>query len=356
MKKRILIIGLAGYNLGDEAIAVASARFLSDSHDLIITSVRPGSIAQYGIKEVLLDRRSIRSWVRLVKEIRSADMVLIGGGSLIQDKLGIGIFRGVLSFFLQSLILCRVVGTRIATLPIGVDALETRLGRNTARLALKLLEEINVRDRLSAKIVEGITPAPPKTLLYADPAYMLQPAKIDDAEQRGADQVLLVSLVRENIEIEVLKSLHAEIRGYAASNNLQVRYISMDRRFSDEESLYRDILDIPATEIIKPDNLTEVFHAIEQSECIIAMRLHLLILALGRKPLIGISRTTKTRAFCTENMVPYVELGAVSDNIAELNSILIEDSWRSADRLIEHRLRRKINADLAARFFDDLRC
>lgn len=312
--KKALIIGLSGFNLGDEAIAVASYAALKKKyHTVSVTTVNPGSLEKYGIPEVLLSRKSIKSWIAICREIRAADTVYIGGGSLIQDKLGIGLVTGVLSFFLQMVILSKILSNNVKTLPIGADKLTTKTGMLYAKIATRMLGQINLRDEESKNNVSNWT-STTKINIYADPAYLL--AIQDYTPQK---KKILISLVFENIEFDTLKAVNDSIVQAFESRKDDLFYISMEKRENDELSLYRR-LGITESKILTPSNIQEATIAIRNSELLIAMRLHALILGHGHTTLLGISRTTKTSAFCKEGNVPYFDLDHIPNNLAKVIS------------------------------------
>ncbi|MDH4558235.1 hypothetical protein E8F11_24205 [Pseudomonas sp. BN417] len=309
--KRALIIGLSGYNLGDEAIAVATYLELRKKYQTVsATTVKSGTLGKYGIPEIVFNRRSIRSWFQICKEMASSDTVYIGGGSLIQDKLGIGLISGVLSFFLQSVIASKLLSKRVTTLPIGADQLNTKLGKAYAKTAIALLGKLNLRDQASENVIKSISPNK-STQVYADPAYLL-PSPTAIATQKK----VLISLVLENLDEEKLRQIHSGITEAFNQNQSDLFYIAMERRESDELSLYQS-LGIPADRIIIPSDINEAIMEIRNSRLLIAMRLHALILGHGHVPLIGISRTTKTAAFCMEGNVPILDIENIPENVSD---------------------------------------
>ncbi len=310
-RKKVLLIGLAGYNLGDEAIAVSAANSLRTKYEVVITTVKAGVIAKYQIPEVLVDRKSLRSWISLINAIRRSDVVIFGGGSLVQDKLGLSLFSGVLNFLLQYVILAKILGKHTRTLPIGVDRLQTRLGRMIGSLALNLLDEINVRDNTSKELVNfysGRTDA----RIYADPAFLLSPPQSELATlAKDTAGYMVISLVLENIDANTLRLIYNVIERTDSLKSYRKIYIAMDTRESDELHLYREILCIHPEQIVIPKDAFEAQKIISGGTLLIAMRLHALILGLGRTPSFCISRTTKTEAFCTTALVPFQDLNSL---------------------------------------------
>lgn len=342
--KKALIIGLSGYNLGDEAIAVAAYIELKKKYQSVsATTVNPGTLSKYRIPEIVFNRKSVKSWIQVCKEIASSDTVYIGGGSLIQDKLGIGLISGVLSFFLQSVIASKLLSKNVTTLPIGADELNTKLGKVYAKISIFLLNKLNLRDPASEKVIKSITPSKP-TRIYADPAYLLPSPSTNPNRKK-----ILISLVLENLDEEKLTKLHSGIHEAFNNNKDDLYYIAMERRDSDELSLYRR-LGIPEDRIITPPDVNQAIMEIRSSRLLIAMRLHALILGHGHVPLIGISRTTKTAAFCADGHVPILDIERVPENIgATLKEMEVQSNASFKDQQQASIQKTK----LARNFFND---
>lgn len=341
--KNALIIGLSGFNLGDEAIAVASYIELRKKFETVtITTVRPGTLEKYGIPEVVLSRRSLKSWISICKNIKAADTVYIGGGSLIQDKLGVGLVTGVLSFFLQMVLLTKLLAKNVKTLPIGADKLDSRLGRFYAHNATTLLKNINLRDNQSEINIKNLTNKA-KTQVYADPAYLLK------APQSPKKNRILISLVHENIDFSRLQLIHKALIESLDEQTHEIFYIAMEKRESDEISLYRE-LGISNDKVIIPSDIHQVIKEIRESKLLIAMRLHALILGHGHIPLLGISRTTKTTAFCQEGCVPYFDLDNIPHN---LTAVVRKMASLSMDNFDAQQKSASAKIELAKLFFND---
>lgn len=307
---KIIIIGLVGYNLGDEAIAVAVNTFLSKENTVSITTVSPGALAKYGIKEIYLNRRSLDSVLNLIRNIKNSDIVLIGGGSLVQDKLGVGLYSGVLAFFLQTVILAKLLGKTVITLPIGIDELDTRLGKLFAKCALIMIDELYVRDEQSKKLalryvnkILAVNVSADPAILLASQHQILMPAPELNATKQKR---VVISLVKENLETPGLVESTSLVCKALIATGCQVLLLAMDSRPDDEIELYQKILEkVPGVEIFLPKNIYDVIDCLSHSDALVAMRLHAMILGINLLPIIGISRTTKTNSFCLNFGIPF---------------------------------------------------
>ncbi|MCY1308633.1 hypothetical protein D9M70_586560 [compost metagenome] len=80
------------------------------------------------------------------------------------------------------------------------------------------------------------------------------------------------------------------------------------------------------------------------------MRLHALILGHGHVPLIGISRTTKTAAFCMEGNVPVLDIDNIPENVSD---ILIKMNELTNERFKDQQDASAKKNQLARNFFND---
>ena len=310
-KLRIGILGAVGSNLGDEAVAVASVGLLRRAGldaEFSITTAVPGAITRSypDLEEFLLRRSSPWGWVRLVRWIYSLDVLLVGGGSLIQDKLGISRLRGMIPFLSQVLAIAKFARKPILTLPVGVDRLETELGRTMAGPVLRKFDYLQVRDPGSAKNAKEYGGGAVDPVLVCDPAFSLE--ETSDVFAAGpttgmslASPYIAISLVRENLPLERLLAAIQALIQEVLSEGYQVLLVPMDKRQNDELSLFQELQrGLPEQQhsrctILTPDTpLQDVIRVLRGARFLVAMRLHAAILALGYTPVFMISRTTKT--------------------------------------------------------------
>ena len=303
---RILIVGLAGHNLGDDAIALCSAAALRQHH-VTVTTVQRGRLIQYGIDELLLNRKSLHSLRAIFQEMRRADLVLMGGGSLIQDKLGVSLLRGVLAFFLQMVVLARLSGARVATLPIGVDQLDTRLGRLFGRVSTRLLEGLAVRDVGSMLLVRKALGYKGPIRVAADPVALLPMIR------RPVDRhKVVLSLAKENLNHAKLVTSAETFCRRMISAGREVILLIMDARAGEEVDIYDVLVERlkPSVRIFQSDNVYQVQQLLAEAGCLVSCRLHPMIIGLPLLPVVGLSRTTKTDIFCSEHEIPFVDVNS----------------------------------------------
>lgn len=332
MNKRIAFFGSVGYNIGDEAIVVAAAEYLKKNHkniEIIISTLQKGVIeGRYNnLKEFVINRSSLKGWIRLVKFISSIDIVVIGGGTMIQDKLGISLFRGMIPYIFQITVLAKILKKPVITLPIGVDKLNTKLGRFLAKKVLNYFDKLCVRDEKSMLLANKYSNRNKSDIIIsADPAFLLgdivyseyynNTSLLDDNFKFG---YVGISLVNENIKHENYHdALMESILWILSNTSLGIIFVPMDRRDEEEKQVFKKIL--KEIEMIDKSYLSrvkildsnissiEITNVLKNAKLLIAMRLHAMILSVGYTPIIGISRTTKTETFLDEFQLPLFDV------------------------------------------------
>lgn len=347
------LYGAAGHNLGDDAIALAAAHEIASR--LPHAAIRVASVAgpaftrRYGLPSLALNRRSPIGMLRLVDSVRRADVVLLGGGTLVQDRLGLSRFRGILAYARQVAALAKAFGKPLGTLAIGVDELSTPRGREYARDLLALVDALVVRDERSLELARSYAGARPVDgVAAADPAYLLRhhPAAVAAASRpspHGAYAV--VSLANEGMEFgPLLPELTSAVRRLVERHGVdKVLLVAMDTRPGEELAVFRRWL-ASAPEVsrwaqaVTPRDAFEAHDLVSRARCVVAMRLHAMIFALGRAPLVGISRTTKTDSLLRSAGVRGLGFAEASSGarLAELVDEVMADS-RALAVQAEHR-------------------
>jgi polysaccharide pyruvyl transferase CsaB len=167
---------LSGYygcgNAGDEAVLAgikeAFARRAGDAARLIVLSQNPVATTQlHGLPAV--DRMNLSS-VRYL--LRGSDMLLSGGGSLLQDTTSM---RSLL-YYLWVERLAYSQGVPFMFYAQGIGPLRRHLSRTLVRMVANRAAYITVRDEPSAQLLATLGVRRPKVEVTADPAFALRPA------------------------------------------------------------------------------------------------------------------------------------------------------------------------------------
>ncbi|WP_138159515.1 polysaccharide pyruvyl transferase CsaB [Peptoniphilus catoniae] len=144
MTKRILVSGYYGYNnIGDEAILKGLVDGISSKTDaqLVILSKNPDwTTAKYKVKSVNRSKLST-----IIKEVKKADMVLLGGGSLLQDVTS----KKSIIYYLGILMLGILFKKKTFIYSQGIGPIRLKRNRYLTKKILSKVDFINVRDNQS---------------------------------------------------------------------------------------------------------------------------------------------------------------------------------------------------------------
>ncbi len=313
---KIFILGVAGYNIGDDAIAYVVARHLRIDNSVKVGVINNGRLSKYGIEEVLISRTSIRGVWAILRAIFWSDVVLIGGGTIIQDKLGISYIRGMIPFFLQVVIVAKALGKSVLSVPIGVDRLHTNLGKKLYMYIDKCVDIIFYRDSLSFDYSEKVLQRKlDVNNVYYDPAILLKSSELNVCNYA------VLSLVGESISIDILKILIDKFLNLCDRLEVEPKLLVMDSRPDEELRVYNFVK--ANVEVINTEDLFSTVDLIRNSKFVLSMRLHSLILGLGYTKLLCISRSEKNVYYSRLNNIKDISINDISNySIDNLVSII----------------------------------
>ncbi|WBW50462.1 polysaccharide pyruvyl transferase CsaB [Peptoniphilus equinus] len=144
MPKKILVSGYYGYNnIGDEGILkglVDGIRSVSDAEITVLSKNPDWTEEKYGVKAV--NRSNLKD---IFTAMRQTDLVLSGGGSLLQDVSS----KKSIIYYLGVLKLAQFLGKKTFIYSQGIGPINTTVNRAMAKSILKKVSYLNVRDRHS---------------------------------------------------------------------------------------------------------------------------------------------------------------------------------------------------------------
>ncbi|MBR6817858.1 MAG: polysaccharide pyruvyl transferase CsaB, partial [Acidaminococcaceae bacterium] len=168
---KIVISGYYGFNnAGDEALLtaiLASLRAIEPKADITVISGNPGNtIVKHQVKSLYRFAA-----VRLLRAIGEADLVISGGGSLLQDVTS----KRSLIYYLSIIAAAKWKGRKVMLFAQGIGPIRNRLMRLLTRLVVNKADAITVRDRDSAEELARMGVPAAKVEVTADPVLMLNP-------------------------------------------------------------------------------------------------------------------------------------------------------------------------------------
>ncbi|HHV61483.1 MAG TPA: polysaccharide pyruvyl transferase CsaB [Firmicutes bacterium] len=167
--KRFVISGYYGFtNTGDEAILAAiiqHIREIEPDADFLVISADPASTRKdHGVRAVA--RNDLPS---IVRELARADLLISGGGGLLQDATS----SRSIPYYLGIVLLAKVLGVKVFFYAQGVGPVRGLIGRCLVRFVGNIVDSITVRDEASCRLLRELGVKRPRVTVVADPVFGL---------------------------------------------------------------------------------------------------------------------------------------------------------------------------------------
>ena len=303
---KIVVSGYYGFNnAGDEAMLTAiveSLRKQIPGVDLAVISGNPTETkAKYNVESIYRF-----DGPQIIKALKDADLLLSGGGSLLQDVTS----KKSLFYYLTVLAAAKHFGTKVMLFAQGIGPIRSKFMRFLTKIVCRKADMITVRDEASKAELASMGIDTAQVQVTADAVLSLEKVSrfkgMDILTKAGADlgKPLIAVSVRkwEDNKLclqELGKALHVLGEEKQAQIVLLPLQNPIDIETCDDLSFY--IPDIPGSKIVllKGRYTTEEFMSIiSNCKLLIGMRLHALIFAaVMGVPSLAISYDPKVDAF-----------------------------------------------------------
>ncbi|WP_352418670.1 polysaccharide pyruvyl transferase CsaB [Proteiniborus sp.] len=336
MGKSVIISGYYGFdNSGDDAILKAIVKDLRETDSKIEISAfsnNPKSTeAVYGIKAY--KRLNI---FQVFKGISSSDMLISGGGSLLQDVTST---RSIL-YYLALINIAKMLNKAVVVYANGIGPINKKINRTLTKKVLNKVDLITLRDSNSKMTLEEIG-VRVKMLVTSDPVFTLEPSsrsqvdKIFEEEGIPLDKPLIGISVRKWKNSKNLVDVVAKAIQYIDSS-YDVRTVLIPMHYPEDLEISVEIAhksNSPNCYVIRNKyGVEDIMGIIKRLELIVAMRLHSLIYAATQAvPVIGLVYDPKV-----DGLLEMLDIDAKCDaekmELVELCS-LIEQVWKNKERI-----------------------
>ncbi|AOT71713.1 polysaccharide pyruvyl transferase CsaB [Geosporobacter ferrireducens] len=312
--KKVFIFGYYGFqNIGDEAILSAIVSTLKkEKEDIQISALSYN--AQYteklhGIHAV--SRNSLRGIIQAIKE---ADLVISGGGSLLQDITS----SRSLIYYLSIIYLAKKMGKKVMFYGNGFGPITKQWNRHLLQRVLRNVDRITLRDYDSMKTFEAIG-LNKSVEVTADATFVLEPEvqvrilHILEQEEIPMDKPLIGISVRPWKHADSIVKVLASVCDYIIERNMNVVFLPM--QFTKDIALSEEIcskMKNKAYVLQGEVSPKEMIGIIGKMDFLIGMRLHALIFAARMGvPMIGIEYDPKIKGFL--DVVKQTNIGKVEE-------------------------------------------
>lgn len=310
--KNVVISGYYGFNnLGDEAVLYFIVENLKKEIPGIKITVLSNSPEEtskiYGVNSVKRD-----NFRNLISAIKESDMLISGGGSLIQDATS---FASLL-YYLLVIYIAKKLGKKVFIFAQGYGPVNRNLSKKLAMYILNKVDFITLRDEDSKEDLLDLGISPSKIKVTADPVIGIEPSSIDQNIGKNI-------LIKKGVDFEK-PTIGLSIRSWRDEGRIIEEFSHLIELFGDSVNFvlipYHKPHDVEISDkVLKNVSLKNVFvieevldpikafSIIKNLDLMIGMRLHSLIMASALYiPCIGVSYDPKVDRFLKMIGNPYV--------------------------------------------------
>ena len=262
--KKAACSGYYGFdNFGDEAVLKVLVEGFSTKYDLTVLSANPSKTS------ALYDVKSIYSfnYSEVLNEIKNSDVLISGGGSLLQDTTS---FKSLL-YYLLLIYFAILYRKEVIIFAQGLGPLNSAFSKFLVRNALKHCTSITVRDISSKKLLDswGIN-----NTLVCDPVFSIPVKSFPKSENIGI-QLRACKNLPEAFLTELATVVNKEFAErtvilYSLQDSLD---LDICKKFAGKLNVKNVILKSGLT-------IDEVIKEISSLEYLIAMRFHAALIGL----------------------------------------------------------------------------
>lgn len=363
--KKIVVSGYFGFdNSGDDAILKAMVEdFKKLNREIKMTALsnNPEKTKEvYGIDAV--NRFSLPELYHALKE---SDLLLSGGGSLLQD---ITSTRSII-YYLSVIILAKILRKDVYVYANGIGPIDKKINRILTKWVLNKVSYVTLRDELSYKFVRDLGVVNKNILVTADPVFTLKAAEDERVEEILRDEGIAITnktlgfCIRDYKNDESIKEKFAKTIDYLIESGYDILLVPFhnprDNVYSREvaeKCKHREKVML----IEKSYSAGELMGIFKKLKLLLAMRLHSLVYAASvNLPMVGIIYDPKVEAMVKElgiSEAVNVEDFTPEELFEKVKKALLNlDERREVLSKNTEKMRNesKRNVEIALRFLDD---
>ncbi|MBR4152767.1 MAG: polysaccharide pyruvyl transferase CsaB [Selenomonadaceae bacterium] len=318
---KIVVSGYYGSkNGGDEAMLAAMLEVLREEiSDLQVTviSLNP----EYTRLRHKVDAVPMPDIFSIIKKIRAADLLISGGGSLLQNVTS----GRSLYYYLAIIFFALALGRKVMLYAQGIGPIRGALAHKLMNLIVNRVDLITVRDRGSLEELERLKITRPKIFCTADPVLAIKPVSLEVGKEilsrhsvKKSDGKFIGVAVRhwmgwERFQVELAAALDRIVEATGA------KIIFIPMKFPEDIRSAQSTAEIMKKNcvVLKEEFATrEILSLVGCMNLLIGVRLHALIFAgVMNVPMLGISYDPKIERFL--DSIGEKPLGNMSDVTAD---------------------------------------
>ncbi|HSE97771.1 MAG TPA: polysaccharide pyruvyl transferase CsaB, partial [Blastocatellia bacterium] len=338
--RKVLLAGYYGFgNAGDEAILsviVEDLGRLAGPIDIVVVSGDPEATTKsYNLRAV-----RFTDIARIIDEIETCDLVILGGGGLFQDYWGFDptnlLTRNYtnIAYYGTMAVLATILDKHLMLYSVGVGPLFSQPSREHTRLSFEQASRATVRDAESRALLAACGLDPSRVEVCADPAFRLEPASKQEARNilkaeglsMNGEPLIGVSLRSwsmgasiEHWTREVAKALD----WFVSRHNARLLFLPLQttgEHLTDDSAISKQVIDQlrkkELAHIIRGEyRAREIAGLLAVCDMVVGMRLHSIIFAANSSvPAVGLVYDEKVRIVMKQLKCDRlaIDLGAVT--------------------------------------------
>lgn len=306
---KIVLSGFYGLgNTGDEAILKAiidNLREELDRPEITVFSLSPVQTAKdYGVHSVYRGWRHENK--RKVKALREADLLISGGGGLLQDTYPTKFLFGPLPYYLLIVFLAKLCRTKVMFFSQGIGPVTSPWGKFLMKVFANRADFVTVRDQYSKDYLQSLDVTRPETVVTADIVFAFKPDEDTtayDSLNLNGDERLVAVAPRPwfDHEDEYIEKLAWVLDELIEQRGVLPVFVPMEPPYDTNISkkVMAKMKHADKTRLLGDHfSPNEFYNFIAQTDLTIALRLHALIFAaLANVPHVGLSYDRKVESF-----------------------------------------------------------
>jgi polysaccharide pyruvyl transferase CsaB len=304
---KVVISGYYGFdNAGDEALLYAmitSLRQLKPKLEIVVLSNKPEKTsADYKVK-------AVNRWLipEIWSAVKQADLLISGGGSLLQDVTG---SRSII-YYLAVVLMAKFMGVPVMFYAQGIGPVTQKLNKLLIGKIGNKVDVITVRDRQSLEDLKELGVIKPMSRVTADPVLAVAGKQI--SLERGKEILTKAGIVLDDPRRPVLgisvrewpglelaiPVLARVIDSLVETQGCQVVFLAMHNP-KDLSPAWKISRLMSSQKVVLQEKyqIEELFSLIGNLDALVGMRLHALIMAaVMGVPQVGVSYDPKVDRF-----------------------------------------------------------
>jgi len=306
---KVVLSGFYGFgNMGDEAILqsiIDNLRLRWPDIEITVFSFSPEETGQkHSVQSLYRGWR--RETIKKIRALREADVLISGGGGLLQDAYATGIISGPLPYYLLIVLLAKLCGTPVMFFSQGIGPITSRYGKFLVRKIANKADLITVRDKESKELLRALGVLKPEIIVTADIVFALRTDRaplpaVSEGPLNRPGKWVAVSVRPWFEQKDYLKQIGRALDLLMETHHVTPVFFPMegDYDYRAAEEVVRQMKNGNRSVLLKPGySPEEMIGLLKKCQLTIGMRLHSLIFScLAEIPYIGIVYDPKVENF-----------------------------------------------------------